>query len=325
MNLCACFTVILIKCLYLSAANSNLVKGDGKIVGGHEAKPYSHPYIVSLQTRILYLRMHICGAALINERFILSAAHCSTESWLIRWLPLDAVAGLHDVDNFKSQSQVRRIIDRIPHPLYNGGIGSYDIGLYKTETPFIVTQYVKPIKLSTNYDYKAGEESGNADTLKLAGWGALRTTIFIPDLPARLQEVKVTYIPYEECYNAIEKLKESGESNPLDKDSNICTGPITGGVAACVGDSGGPLVQYKIFPPPNDPVESNTEFYNASSYNCPNDNESTKEMKAKEDSEAFLLGIVSWGVSPCGEIGAPTVYTNVTTFIDFIKYNAEIN
>lgn len=31
-----------------------------------------------------------------------------------------------------------------------------------------------------------------------------------------------------------------------------------------------------------------------------------------------VIGVVSWGISPCGEVGAPTVYTNVTTYADFI-------
>lgn len=33
--------------------------------------------------------------------------------------------------------------------------------------------------------------------MMLVGWGVLRTTFLIPDLPSRLQEVKVTYIPYQ--------------------------------------------------------------------------------------------------------------------------------
>lgn len=35
-----------------------------------------------------------------------------------------------------------------------------------------------------------------------------------------------------------------------------------------------------------------------------------------------VVGIVSWGITPCGSPGAPSVYTRVSAFIDsFIKPN----
>lgn len=117
----------------------------------------------------------------------------------------------------------------------------------------------------------------------------------------------------------IEALKGIYESNPLDKESNMCTGPTSGGIAACAGDSGGPLVQIKnIAPPTPEPVEENAGIYNAS---VSNNGQGSLEEKAELDNvESVLLGVVSWGVSPCGEVGAPTVYTNVSHHMDFIKY-----
>lgn len=35
------------------------------------------------------------------------------------------------------------------------------------------------------------------ESMILTGWGVLRTTVFFPDLPSKLQEVAVTYIPYK--------------------------------------------------------------------------------------------------------------------------------
>ncbi|KAJ8722547.1 hypothetical protein PYW07_003727 [Mythimna separata] len=273
------------------------------------------------------MRVHTCGAAILNERWILSAAHCAVESWFIRWLPLEVAAGIHDVNNFGTQSQVIKINERIHHPLYEGGIGPYDIAVFSTATPILFTKWVQPVKLPTNYKL-------SGDQMKLAGWGALRTTYFIPDLPNRLQEVEVTYIPYDECYEAIDNLKESYETNPLDRNANICTGPTKGGIAACNGDSGGPLIQYVpngLFDP-NDPVEDNTEKYDASNYNCCNnqatetidDGATTSSPQERQYVEEFIpvvIGVVSWGVSPCGEIGAPTIYTNVSTYLDFINYH----
>ncbi|CAH0604851.1 unnamed protein product [Chrysodeixis includens] len=312
---------------YSFQVHTKTVAPEGKIIGGQEAQPHSHPYLVSLQSRFLWARVHACGGAILNERWVLSAAHCAIESWLVRWLPLDVVAGIHDVNTFGVQAQVIRISERIPHPLYEGGIGPYDIGVFGTSAPFFFNKFVQPVKLPLNYKM-------DGDSMKLAGWGALKTTIFIPDLPSRLQEVKVTYMTYQQCHDAIDNLLEYGEVNPLDEEANMCTGPITGGVAACSGDSGGPLIQYipNIILEPNDEVEDSTERYNGSA--CEQNNEQTTEVEdvtteAEErqyqpELVPVVVGVVSWGVQPCGERGAPTVYTNISTYIDFITYNMNV-
>ena len=45
--------------------------GFGRIVGGTEAKPHSWPWMVSLQSG-----SHFCGGSLINNQWVLTAAHC---------------------------------------------------------------------------------------------------------------------------------------------------------------------------------------------------------------------------------------------------------
>lgn len=151
-----------------------------------------------------------------------------------------------------------------------------------------------------------------------------------------------------ECYEAVDNIKDDDEENPLDENSNICTGPTSGGIAACNGDSGGPLVQYTtqdVEQISND-VESitteNQEFYTTPNYDeitvdvTINIIDSTlvdeysiyptKEITPKtkkndnNHNTPVLLGIVSWGASPCGQKGAPTVYTNVAPFVNFIKH-----
>lgn len=70
------------------------------------------------------------------------------------------------------------------------GIGPNDLALLRVKTPFTYTREIQPVKLPEGY--KMGPES-----LTLTGWGVLRTTVFFPDLPSKLQEVAVTYIPYQ--------------------------------------------------------------------------------------------------------------------------------
>ncbi|XP_024867114.1 thrombin-like enzyme bhalternin, partial [Temnothorax curvispinosus] len=69
-------------------------------------------------------------------------------------------------------------------------------------------------------------------------------------------------------------------SSPV-HETNVCTGPLYDEISACSGDSGGPLVSYNGQKP-------------------------------------VLTGIVSWGIIPCGTPGAPSVYTRVSKFNDWI-------
>ncbi|XP_076285721.1 trypsin-1-like [Lasioglossum baleicum] len=69
--------------------------------------------------------------------------------------------------------------------------------------------------------------------------------------------------------------------SPLDP-VNVCTGPLTGGYSACSGDSGGPLILEK-------------------------------------NGKPEIIGVVSWGIIPCGTVGAPSVYTRTSAYNDWIN------
>jgi secreted trypsin-like serine protease len=46
------------------------------IVGGVNAIPGEFPFIVSLQWVVLGLSTHVCGGSILNNVWVLSAAHC---------------------------------------------------------------------------------------------------------------------------------------------------------------------------------------------------------------------------------------------------------
>lgn len=47
---------------------------DDKIVGGYECTPHSQPWQVTLN-----IGYHYCGGSLINDQWVVSAAHCWME------------------------------------------------------------------------------------------------------------------------------------------------------------------------------------------------------------------------------------------------------
>ncbi|XP_055375774.1 lectizyme-like [Condylostylus longicornis] len=65
----------------------------------------------------------------------------------------------------------------------------------------------------------------------------------------------------------------------------ICTGSRNEHISSCNADSGGPLVQ------------------------------------KNNDNKTILVGLVSWGVLPCGKANKPSVYTHIGSHLDWIKIN----
>lgn len=119
-----------------------------------------------------------------------------------------------------------------------------------------------------------------------------------------------------DCYEAIDQLLEDGETNPLDSDAHMCTGPITGGKAACSGDSGGPLIQKIV---KNDIITDDTA--NETTLTDKND----KDIDTEARETPVILGLVSWGFAPCGMEGSPTVYTKISEYVNFIEYSINSN
>lgn len=90
-----------------------------RIVGGEDAKIGEFPYQVSLQWGHFPDRFeHFCGGSIINERWILTAAHCLEE---VRYIGDFVIkAGKHNLTEKEESEQIIAVDSDYIHDLYAG-------------------------------------------------------------------------------------------------------------------------------------------------------------------------------------------------------------
>ncbi|XP_046724566.1 ST14 transmembrane serine protease matriptase b [Silurus meridionalis] len=194
-----------------------------QIVGGEDAKEGSWPWQVSLH---LVGMAHVCGASLISDRWLVTAAHCIHEpdrySGPDQW---DVYLGLHSQGDFNSPKiQHKNVKQIICHPEYNPMGHNNDIALMELDSPVTLGQHIWPICLpAATYMLPAGQ------SVWITGWGKIREE---GRLATVLQEAKVRIINETVCNQLLKDMVTP---------QMICAGILTGGVDACQGDSGGPM------------------------------------------------------------------------------------
>ncbi|XP_058393370.1 granzyme H-like isoform X1 [Diceros bicornis minor] len=111
----------------------------GEIIGGHEAKPHSRPYMALVQFLVKEGRK-MCGGALVGEDFVLTAAHCLGSS-------ISVTLGAHNIQKQERTQQVIPVRRAIPHPGYDPNNISNDIMLLELARKAKQTAAVKPLSL----------------------------------------------------------------------------------------------------------------------------------------------------------------------------------
>ncbi|XP_006924250.1 coagulation factor IX isoform X2 [Pteropus alecto] len=191
-----------------------------RVVGGENAKPGQFPWQVLLNGKI----DAFCGGCIINEKWVVTAAHCIEPG-----VPITVVAGEHNTEKEDHTEQKRNVIRAIPHHSYNATINKYshDIALLELDEPLTLNSYVTPICIAdkeyTNIFLKFG--SGY-----VSGWGR----VFNRGRSASiLQYLQVPLVDRATC---LRSTKFTIYNNMF------CAGFHEGGKDSCQGDSGGPHV-----------------------------------------------------------------------------------
>ncbi|KAG7154600.1 CLIP domain-containing serine protease 2-like [Homarus americanus] len=258
-------------------------EGLTRIVGGTEAPIDSHPWMAVLGYRAVgsSTTEFLCGGSVINERYILTAAHCVLESVLgnkkLEVVRLGEWDLTTDLDCARTNIgpaicapsvQDFTIEEIIPHPNYNTRVKfSDDIALIRVSSPIDIGFWVHAVCLPPQ----------NIDVTNLstnepiaAGWGFTENGT----KSNRLLHVELPFVDRSQC-NATYRGDIVNEQ--------ICVGGRAG-QDSCGSDSGGPL----ILPGPTGPPY-------------------------------LQIGVVSYGPTNCGQQSVPGVYTYVTHYRNWIE------
>lgn len=129
-----------------------------RIIGGEDAVAGQFPYQASLRTRLE--KKHFCGASIISNRFLLTAAHCTSDLYA-ETLYIYGMIGSHRLQ----QGGIPIFFDRItPHQKYDTQLFFNDISLLRTTQEIVFTPHIQPISLPTK------NTEGNVNVV-VSGWG----------------------------------------------------------------------------------------------------------------------------------------------------------
>jgi hypothetical protein len=207
--------------LVTGAGEDKRAKEIAHIIGGSDAGDMTYPFMASVGNVYGDDYYHFCGGALISDRFVLTAAHCSVDTD-----PGDVqvLLGSNSTEEGGQRFSVRSIT---VHPDWDDSISNgHDMALWE------LSERVDLVGLGLyTVDMLGGE------TQELAAPSTLATTIGwgVHDNGSdNLQEVHVPIVGEESCAISYPEVQTFA--------TQICAGAIDGGLDSCQGDSGGPLL-----------------------------------------------------------------------------------
>ncbi|KAI5646906.1 trypsin domain-containing protein [Phthorimaea operculella] len=192
-----------------------------RIVGGVEAGIDEFPWMA----RLTYFKRFYCGGMLINDRYVLTAAHCVKG---FMWFMIKVTFGEHDRCNSTAQPETRFVLRAIANKFTLTNFDN-DIALLRLNEKVPISESIQPICLPAlnTKDLYVGVKA------VASGWGTLSEE---GKVSCTLQEVEVPVISNEEC-------RRTKYTATMITDNMLCAGfPQTGQKDSCQGDSGGPLI-----------------------------------------------------------------------------------
>ncbi|XP_062907307.1 coagulation factor X-like [Mobula hypostoma] len=191
-----------------------------RIVGGQDCPLGQCPWQILLvdETDTMF-----CGATILNERLLVTAAHCLNHTKAIT-----AVAGEFDINLDEGTEQRQEVTMVIAHPRFEKYTFDNDIAILILKNPLQFNQNVVPICIP--HKNFAEQVLMNQPDAFVSGWGRLQDHGVTS---AKLQLLRVPYVDRLKCI----------ESSRFPVSQNMfCAGYSDESKDSCRGDSGGPHV-----------------------------------------------------------------------------------
>ncbi|KAL0134141.1 hypothetical protein PUN28_001177 [Cardiocondyla obscurior] len=195
---------------------------ESRIVGGQTTSMNEFPWMA----RLSYLNKFYCGGTLINDRYVLTAAHC-VKGLIFRfmWFMIKITFGEHD--RCLEKAPETRYVVRVMTGDFSFLNFENDIALLRLNERVPLSDTIRPICLPTVSDNEYVGVKAIA-----SGWGTLKED---GKPSCLLQEVEVPVMSLQACRN-------TSYSARMISDNMLCAGYLEGQKDSCQGDSGGPLI-----------------------------------------------------------------------------------
>ncbi|XP_018518341.1 tryptase-2 [Lates calcarifer] len=196
------------------------------IVGGRDAEKGSWPWMVHLNITSDGKTKWRCGGTILNNQWVLTAAHCLDAKLKPNYRRSMVWVGSHKLQ--KGSARYMAIYSAVLHPQYQAVGNGYvnDIALIKLTKKLTFSDDVRPVSLPS-----VDDTFGSSSECWITGWGNVEKDVPLQD-PETLQEVKIPIISQSVCKTQYPDLSSD----------MLCAGDMAGGRGACEGDYGGPLV-----------------------------------------------------------------------------------
>ncbi|XP_043475116.1 CLIP domain-containing serine protease 2-like [Leptopilina heterotoma] len=262
---------------------------ENKIIGGTFSGIYEFPWMAFLGRKLARDESSntefFCSGTIINERYILAAAHC-IQPLSPHYFISEVRVGEHDTNSPNDCQQFYNPVIRDYVIQCTGGFMTYRVEQIFIHRNYSTDSHINDIallRLSSNIDFQyrhvkpiclpigtAAQFLGQKGTA--CGWGKTKNA----PVSTILQKVKIPLVANSQCSRYF--------SNIFNAYKQICAGGEED-FDTCTGDSGGPFQNIGLY----------NNMYRMVQY-----------------------GIISYGPRQCGMNGVPSVYTNIAVYMDWI-------